>query len=252
MSISKYAKITLTLKVEHITPECDNKPNTSSLLGQKYEEKNKTLSNIQALKLLPFYQTVETLESIYESINYLCNIYEHKNIIILNALNPWDNSMDKNGIWLHKTYHQKQNSVCKTFKNMTSHFNYAFLFPEISEDGRFHFHGIIFLEYSTNKHFILETLNKVYSNKPNSNKNTYAVKFDKYTKSFLSSIEDDITLKNHTSGLSYITKDHSYMKLFKYNPIILQGMSSQRKYNSNKIIKKPIEINISDLDKIII
>ena len=247
MSFDKYCKITLVNKIIIETPE-DNEPNTLNLLGQEYEAKSHLKDNIKFLKELPFFNGLRNLDEIYTEIKSKTNIYNEDQIKTI-TINPYDKSHTGNNQWRDQTTNQKENSINKTFKQINKLYDNIYLFPEMSDEGRFHYHGIIFCNDKRNYHFILEALNKRYSNKPSSTKNTYAVKLDRYNDSFFQNIDSNKQLKNKTTGFNYLTKDYGYMKALGYKPIIKTGLS--RKGLKHKTIKKPIEISFEELDKII-
>lgn len=243
--ILHYTPVTLVTDDNDTLPS--NDPNTSNFLGQKYEEKSKHGEVQKLLKVLPFYNYMNSLEDILSKIKSLLDIYGDYNRIKTIHINPFDRSCCHNSLWREKSYNQKEGCIQKSFKRLMKYFHYVFLFPEFSEDGRFHYHGIIFLNKTTDIFPFRENLNRRYSNRTKSNKNTIAVLLDNVSRTFLESSNDDPTLKNRTSGINYITKDYSYMKSLRFLPIILPGHTIPFD-DSIKISKKHIVIDVKSLD----
>lgn len=252
MSFDKYCKITLINKIIVEVPVVvDTILTIKNPLGQDSKVRcHQVKNNLKYLKELPYYTGLDNLDEIQQDIKNLTNIYDNNKIKTI-TINPYDYSYDGRSDWIRKTYSQKETSIKRTFsKYLKRTYDKIYLFPEFSTDGRFHYHGIIFISDNVNLKPIWDTLNNTYSKNRSSKKNTVAIQIVPYSVSFWDSNKTNPMLNNKTTGFDYLTKDYAVMKCLGYKPIIFSGANPKefKDITINNIIK----VDFQQLDKNII
>lgn len=255
MSIASYAIVKCFPKKVKVDYEGETRINfkllmaellhTSNFLGEKCVEaepptKKKTYDRISSCR---FPQIINIIMSGIKSHA------DNSNIKIFNSINPYDFAqVTTQKTWHKLSYRSQYNCIARIFIKFHKYYETVLLFPELSDNGRLHFHGIIFYKYSKNHFMLMEQLNALLSNvRCSTQKNTRAVTVEPYSNSFLNNIDDDCNQKNRIRGIDYVTKDYFYMRDLNFNPIIIKSFISKKHIVIDK--KKPIDFSFSDLDR---
>lgn len=218
---------------------------TSNFLGEKCVEaepptKKKTYKRVSSSRL------PEIIDIIQSGIN---SHADTSSIKIFNSINPYDFAqVTTQKSWHKLSYRSQYNCMARIFIKFHKYYETVLLFPELSDKGRLHFHGIIFYKFPKNHFMLMEQLNALLSNvRCSTSKNTRAVTVEPYSISFLNNMDDDCNQKNRIRGIDYLTKDIFYMRDLNFNPIIINSFISKKHIVIDK--KKPIDFSFSNLDR---
>ncbi len=137
------------------------------------------------------------------------------------TINPYDQAIIKTGYpsrWMDQTYQQQENSFKREIRLRRKMFKEIYSFFEISQAGRFHFHALVTYDDIKDFHYLTKSFEKVYSKRGNSK----AVNNYPTTESFIKQLSN----KQTTIGIHYLTKDYSYMLTKGTEPFFVKKKTS--------------------------